>query len=119
VSSSTYQINAQDDWTYKFTVNPGQRATMGVNPSGWTWDPNRSSVGAGGTGQTNPNMPDPNAPQACLLYQRRGTQPELGYWPANSAMIGAGPGDYFFRINDDKLGDNSGNLILYVSFYAG
>jgi hypothetical protein len=94
---------------------------MMCNPSSWRWDPNQPPVGPQGTGQTNPNMPVPNAPQGCLLWKQIGPHSDQGWWTASGESIGTGvnaSGDYYFRINDDRLDDNSGNLILYVSMYV-
>lgn len=73
----------------------------------------------GGTGHTNPDMPEPNAPLGCLLWKPVGAHSDHGWWTAQSETIGTSvnaSGDYHFRIND-HLDDNSGCPILYVSIY--
>jgi hypothetical protein len=120
MTGTAYKIYATNDWTHVFSVTPGHSYTMMVNPSSWYWDPHQPPVGPGGTGQTNPDMPVPNAPQGCLLWKQIGAHSDSGWWTAQRESIGTGvnaSGDYYFRINDNRLDDNSGFLIMYVSIY--
>jgi hypothetical protein len=126
VVPTPFAVDARAGWRKGFTLNPGERFNVTANGN-WNWSPGQGSVGPGGTGQTNPDMPDPNGFQACLLMQRFIEVPfpvggnhlaPVGYlwaWTGESMTVGlAGVpgdvGDYYFRINDDQLDDNSGSM---------
>ena len=85
----------------------------------WQYDPGRPQCGPGGNGVLVNSMPDPQAPQGCLLWKHLG---DSGYFPGPSSEVGEGIGhlafgDWYFRINDNNLTDN-GSTYLTVSLWT-
>jgi hypothetical protein len=133
--TQNFQPSAQSDWTQQFSIKVNEGFFVQVSGQ-WQWDPHQPAVGGGGTGQTNDDMPVPNAAQGCLLIMSRsqsqihlpvpGRPPGLPSIPLEKItfMLSDGPqgipgsfipwdADVLFRINDDKLDDNVGSLAAY------
>jgi hypothetical protein len=68
MATSTFTVSANADWQNKLSISAGQGFTVKAQGQ-WYWDPGQSPVGAGGTGQNNPDMPIPTAHQGCLIVQ--------------------------------------------------
>jgi hypothetical protein len=120
----SHQINATDDWTQGFTLQKGQTGTLTATGT-WTWDENSGrTCGPGGNG----NPPPPNCPTAgregCLDW--RITMPALvdppdaggevlylTYFSSDNQSYAINvAGNYEFRMNDNKLDDNSGSVTV-------
>ena len=118
----TRQINATDDWTEAFQLQNGQTGTL-TAAGQWSWDNSGMTCGPGGNGQNPPPNcptvgrqgsldwrvmtfpplnPPGNSVQAYITYFSTDNQS----YPINVA------GTYQFRMNDDKLDDNSGSLTV-------
>jgi hypothetical protein len=119
-----YKVWATNDWTLTFSCPEGQRAQFGsYMPNlgvGWKYDPAKQTYFAWGDGIIpSQHTIDPNAAQGCLLWKRigPGQQPDQGSWAGESQMVSGPAGDYYFRINDDVLSDNSGYVIVSLQLY--
>ena len=122
---ATFSVDSKQGWQGKFKLDAGNGFV--VRPSGtWKFDPGRSAVGAGGIGPSSPNMPVTNCNQGCLLINITPLGVELGFgsvycFTSDTAMQSFTPDQVpknsgiSFRINDDNVGDNDGQLTLDVS----
>jgi hypothetical protein len=104
-----------------FTIPKGQKATATISGS-WKFDPNRPACGASGVGGpvNNNGFDIPGAAIGCCYwnFESSGVSPSaLGWFTQDNQTITWGdtiPGDgtYYFQMNDNQYGDNSGSLTL-------
>jgi len=121
MARTKYKVWATNDWTLIFSCPQGQRAEFSSDARDglWKYDPAKQSYPAWGDGVIpSQHTVDRNAPQGSLLWKRigPGQQPDQG-WVAQSQLTSSSSGDYYYRINDDVLGDNSGFVTINVSLY--
>jgi hypothetical protein len=128
--TKNYQIDSKSDWTLLFGLDRGQTGTLTAGGR-WTWDGQCGrECGPGGNGLPAPGGCPTAGPEGSLIW--RISQPRHP-GEIDGGDVGAGGvvymtyfsndaqsypinvwGNYEFRMNDNRLDDNSGSLTVTV-----